>query len=586
MRAAIIPAIVLATTMWTCTPAHAATYRVGNGTGCTHATIQAAINAAVATAADDEIRISGNWTSQALTINAAQGAITLAGGYPGCTFATPVAGARSALTGNNASSVLRINASSAVSLRSLDIQGGRSSDNGGGIRYTATAAATFVLEDSFVRNNNADNAGGGLSIENGNAQLAAEHVQVDFRGDSSVVDNTALGGNGMGGGIHCARASVRMAGSTHVSRNRARKFGGGINADDCKVAIGSRGAAGAVLWANEVEDVGGGAYAIGGQASIDIYTSDPLQPARVVGNRGYLGAALAANAGATVRLFDANIQQNFGRSSVIWVNSFASAGATATRFLMQGGVAGAPSAAVACDDPESCNRLVGNSADATGSGAVLWVGADGVGQVPASATLRGTRIEGNAAYWTMYLREAALDLDGALVVRNTASNVLVRSSAGRIVATASTIAGNTIGAALPVILAPGNCDGTLAGTRIERSIVWQPGRALAEFDADYPIQPDCFRHLMAADFNALQASPDRVVADPRFVDAAVSDYRLAPGSPALDFAPPSASDATRDRGPRVVDLADAPDRFGVQDLGAYERVTDRIFSSGFECESC
>ncbi|MBP6329968.1 MAG: hypothetical protein KA357_09135, partial [Dokdonella sp.] len=45
-------------------PAAAALYRVGSGAGCTHATIQAAVNAAVASVEADEIRIS---QSQAYT---------------------------------------------------------------------------------------------------------------------------------------------------------------------------------------------------------------------------------------------------------------------------------------------------------------------------------------------------------------------------------------------------------------------------------------------------------------------------------------------------------------------------------------
>ena len=46
-------------------PVLGATYRVGSGAGCTHATIQAAIDTAVATAADDEIRISTtSWTGR------------------------------------------------------------------------------------------------------------------------------------------------------------------------------------------------------------------------------------------------------------------------------------------------------------------------------------------------------------------------------------------------------------------------------------------------------------------------------------------------------------------------------------------
>ncbi|MBN8482209.1 MAG: hypothetical protein J0L88_11535 [Xanthomonadales bacterium] len=585
MRSFIPSAIAAVATALLAQTAFAATYRVGSGAGCTHTTIQAAITDAVATAADDEIRVSNtSWTGQALAINAAQGAVTLRGGYPNCTFSTPVAGARTLLSGNNADPVLRINASPSVTLRSLDLQGGRSSDNGGGIRYTTSAAATLVLEDTWVRNNNAVAAGGGLSIENANAQLAPDQVRVDLRGASSVLGNMASGGNGIGGGIHCVRASVAIAGSTHVSQNQARKFGGGINADDCKVTIGSTGVAGAVLWANEVEDIGGGAYARGRLASIDIHAIDALQPARVLGNRGYAGAALAANAGAVMRLFDVNVEQNIGVSDAIWVNSYGPGDTTATRFLMQGGIDGAPSAAVPCAEPEACNRFIGNSVDAD-TGSVIRVRSDAFGQDAALASLRGTRIEGNAGRRLLDVRDAMIDLDGALVVGNT-SGSLAYSSLGRLTLRASTIAGNALATGSDILYGPGSCADAQPGTRIERSIVWQPGHRLADFDVDFPVEPDCFRQVIAADFGLLAASPERVVADPQFVDPGAGDYRPAPGSLALDFAPASAADATRDRTPRVLDLADAPNRFGPQDLGAYERITDRIFADGFECESC
>ena len=56
-------------------PAAADTYWVGSGAGCTHATIQAAVNAAVASVEADEIRISQSqaYTQQQILIDQAQG---------------------------------------------------------------------------------------------------------------------------------------------------------------------------------------------------------------------------------------------------------------------------------------------------------------------------------------------------------------------------------------------------------------------------------------------------------------------------------------------------------------------------------
>lgn len=575
----ILLPIAFAAMAWSSSPVHAATYRVGSGAGCTHATIQAAINAAVATAADDEIRISGNWGGQALSINAAEGAITLAGGYSGCTVATPVAGARSVLTGNNISPVLRINASNAVSLRSLEIQGGRSTDNGGGIRYTATAAATFVLEDSFVRNNNAV-AGGGLSIENSNPLIPPDHVRVQIRGVSGVVDNTASGsGISHGGGIHCVRAAVDLSGWSRVSQNRANAHGGGVFADNCKIAIGSRGFLGAVLWENQAGGFGGGLLARGALANVDIYTVDATQPARVVGNTAWHGGGLAFESGASGRLFDVNVEQNTATSIAGGV--LVDASESTSKVLLQGGVDGAPAGATACDDPEACNRIVGNRSSASGWGAALDIRGNADQPLAAQAVLRGTRLEGNVGGVLISVWDGLLALDGVLMVGNTVSSRII-SGIARIDIVASTIAGNALPSGAGVMYVRGDCASAEGGTRVERSIVFQPGHAVASFDKEYSVQPECFRHLMASDFGALPASAERVVNDPVLLDPPNGDYRPAPGSPALDFAPAHVGDATRNRSPRVIDLADAANRFGTQDLGAYERITDVIFRGSFD----
>ena len=55
-------------------PAESAVYAVGPGPGCTHATIQAAIDAANANPGDDFVRVphSQVWNEQALVIDTAQ----------------------------------------------------------------------------------------------------------------------------------------------------------------------------------------------------------------------------------------------------------------------------------------------------------------------------------------------------------------------------------------------------------------------------------------------------------------------------------------------------------------------------------
>ena len=70
--------------------AQAAIYTVGNGAGCTHGTIQSAINAANNSAGADTVRLTHSLTyePEANTINTAQ-ELTVEGGYATCTQASP-----------------------------------------------------------------------------------------------------------------------------------------------------------------------------------------------------------------------------------------------------------------------------------------------------------------------------------------------------------------------------------------------------------------------------------------------------------------------------------------------------------------
>lgn len=580
----LAPAFVAAT--FCAAPTHAAIYRVGSGAGCTHSTIQSAIDAAVASAADDEIHLGASaYPDQALQILGAEGRLALIGGYADCAAAEPTGGARTMLGGTSTQSVVRISASADVRLWHLDIQAGHATDFGGGVRFTTVTAASLDLLDTLVRNNEA-RAGGGIAIENGNPDVTAEQVRLSLRGDSNVLGNVARNEGGTtfgGGGIHCTRASVQIADSSHVSQNRTETHGGGIHADDCRIEIGSRGIGGAVLWANHASANGGGLFARGPLATIDIYTVDPTQPARVVGNSAYYGSALQLRDGANARLFDVNIEANTGSvRGVVYVDTVADAPAPESIFVMRGGIDGAPAGAVACAEPEACNRIAGNTAP-YGWVSVIDLRGRSAQAGSATAFLLGTRIEGNTgADQMLRIAPGILVAEGMLVVGNTA-DALIGEAEGTLTIADSTITGNTFRPGTAVVQARGDCDeGTDGGTRIERSIIWQPGLSLIAADPGHPLQTDCFTHLVGNDFGALPAAGDRIVADPWFVDPGTGNYHLSPASPALDFAPADEYGTTRDRGPRVFDLPGSPNRFGPQDLGAYERVLDAIFDSGFE----
>jgi hypothetical protein len=567
------------------TPAAAAVYRVGSGPGCTHASIQAAIGAAAASAASDEIRLSATlaYSQQALLVDGAQGALVLAGGYATCADDAPVAGARTLVDGDGNLPVLRINATRTVSLQSLDIGGGGTTGRGGGIYATGSGGAVLALSDTLVRGNQAY-AGGGIAVLNSDAQADPETMQLLLFGNSAVSGNSAVAG----GGVQCIGATVHLFDNAHVSLNTASDYGGGVYALDCRVEIGSRGIGGAVLWANSAGGDGGALYLYGSRSDADFYTIDAQVPARIVGNSASRGGAIAIAREARMRMFDARIESNTAsaQAGAVFVSSETGASAD-TRFTMRGAPDGAVAAAVRCADPESCNRVDGNQAldgSVRRPGAAIVVAA-GAGH-SAHAMFHGTRFDGNIG--ESLTRHAGdhgqIAFNGALLVENDASGALLDApgAANSLALVATTIARNAIGSGHGVIAGAGYCDPNddVRGTYVHLGIVWQPGHVLIA-SPDAP-QPFCFQHLLGNDFGDLPPTAERIVSDPLFRNAAVGDYRLSLGSIAIDFAPATAQTATRDGGPRVFDFVTMQDRFGAQDLGAYELAPDLIFADGFE----
>ena len=567
------------------TPVAAAVYRVGSGAGCTHASIQAAIDAAEASTAADEILISGaSYANQTLAIDNARGTLTLIGGYASCQSAMPTPGSRTVVSGSGAQTTLTVLASPYVALLHLDVQNGRSTTLGGGIRARG-GGGVLRLYNTLVRGNQADR-GGGIAIENTGGAAMPEQLELLLEGDSRVLSNAA---STSGGGINCRRASVTLRDTSHIGLNTTDFYGGGIYAEDCRIRIGSRGLNGAVLWSNTATSKGGGLYVLGTAARADIYTADPLVPARVVGNGAGNGAGIAVLAGASVTLHDAVIAGN---------TSTRGGGAVSmegdqdpnhdTHFAMQAWSAGAPSGSIACADAQACNLVRDNRATSEGgmpqSGVAIQMRS---GQGRAQAQFRGTRLDRNDG-GTLAAQEedrTELVLDGALVVGNRVRTAVfgARSieSPRALAIRASTIADNNLDDGGFVIIGVSTCAdiGGYIGTHVYRSIIREEGHALIPGAAP---QSSCFMHLLGNDFGALPAAPERVIADPAFVDAVNGDYRVSSASPALDFAPADATDATRDGGARVFDLAYRTDLFGPQDLGAYEYASDRLFTDGFD----
>lgn len=573
--------------------AQAAIYRVGSDAACTHATIQQAIDSASLASGADEIRIRTDiYPDTALLIGNEPDALRLIGGFSTCADAAPAADALSTLQGAPGHAVATIQASPAVTLERLLLTDADTGYDGGGIYFSATAGQ-LTLVDTVAAGNSA-NSGSGIFVANSDGAADPSALRVVLRGRSGLYGNMAANG---GGGVYCIRATLRVEDRSEISNNTALEGnGGGIAAHDCRVEAGSRGNANVALYFNRAPSGRGGALFLDGQAaSAAIYPIDAGAPTRLQLNRARQGGAIAASGGARVDAYQSWIAQNVAtvEGGAIWLADGGAAGVD-TRFAMHDSLDGAPPGAVACALDEDCNRMQANLAldgiGNPGSGAALFVSATHPGgpSGKAHARLTGTRIDGSTG--NSLVAQTSADghivLDGALIVDNViAGQLLISTSASSSLdVVATTIAGNTLGSGWTVLFAPIACsvDSEARGTRLERSIVWQPGHALLTTFGGAP-QSDCYRHLVGNDFSGLGVSAERVIEDPEFLFPTMGDYHLGPYSPALDFAPAHPADATRDGGPRVFDIAGYGNRFGPQDLGAYEYAPDDLlFADGFD----
>lgn len=575
-------------------PVSAAIYTVGSGAGCTHGSLQAAIDAADAAGSTsaDEIRLSGGpYAGQALTMHvvAAHGAVSLVGGYATCTRATPAPGARTVIGGRSSGTdpVLRISDTADATLRNLEI---RDAAGGGGLVVETNAAGSagsiVELVDTLVVHNGSV-SGGGILVANYNPSTPQDRLQLRLSGNSEVAYNI---GRARGGGIDCDHATIVVQDAASVHENLAGDAGfvgshdgGGIHADDCRLDMTSSDPY--LLYRNSIASGGrgGGLYLTGAQGSADFYPVSTGMLTFVRENRATDGGGIAVAGGAQVRMFGGGgLLDNTADASggAVWMAPGTSAGVD-TRFLAQSTLEGAPEGAVGCPSPELCGMIRGNRAVSTsgaaGPGAVLAVEAGSGGT--AHAKFRGVRIDHNDGYCmtTQGAARSQVVFDGSLIIENQVSGgfgaFAVSTSDGALVLSASTVANNVmVTAGATVFGTPTTCDpgDDEVGIHLRRSVIWQPGHSLLLTLFDPP-QATCFEDLLANDFGWLGAASDRIVADPAFENAAASNYRLSATSPALDFAPAHAGDATLDDGARVIDLPAVTNLFGPQDLGAFER---------------
>lgn len=565
----------------------AAIFTVGSPSGpgqpCTHGTIQSAISAANSSPGADTIRLTRSLTYQpeANTINTAQ-ELTIEGGYATCTSAADTTNTVVSGTGGAPAPVFTITAPTGawIRLRRLTISGGdvAGAGTGGGIRFVGDGV--LEIQDSSISNNIAGN-GGGIYAEG-----TGSNAELVIGADVTIGNNTARYDGG-GVLIHQVEMSMVDNGNSSILNNRAQGlsgdtgYGGGLYVYARNLSsyayIGGGAPIFGAIYGNHARY--GGGVAVGGmsgnnsskKAELHLFTTNAGYPALIKNND-------ASVSGGGIHLRSGNNGDITARAQ-LWnaslVGNSAPDGAAVMVDGSQGGffsVNAGPlrDGAIPCAAGAYCGRIEGNFTTNITSGAVIRSTVAGDIELGASFTLanapqsRGILIRDNHGQHLLNASGSGISgLGNALVEGNEASQSLIAKTNGSLILTDSTFAGNTIGSS--AVLSTTN-----AGLGLKYSILWQPGRTTLSRSGS-GTQLTEYSYVSEAASLGAASVPTVTTGDPRFVDPAHGDYTLRAGSGAVDYAVGNnrvfdALGQLRDR-----NLPVKVKRFGVRDLGAFER---------------
>jgi hypothetical protein len=549
-----------------------------SGGGCTHGTIQAALDDAAIRPGFDVVRITRTqpYTAQQLIINTAHD-LDVDGGYATCASSTPD-GTKTVISGAGgaAASVFTITGTrpGLIQMHQLRVTGGdrplTGITHGGGINFVGSGELRLI--ESAIDGNTAQFGGG-----------------VRFDGDA--------GGGGR----------LVIGHDTLINGNQAER-GGGIDLDEASLTMDEPGSS--IVFNQAV--VGGGlfAYAADNGNDVRVHSSGYAGFGAIDSNEANVGGAvsLRAHHGASQRN---NLNFTLGSGARIANNvAFERAGAINTDvynsttgegrldIAINGGVIEsnvAPAAAAIYLDHEDdfLGLAEGARLFMRNAGLIDNVSADGSNAPTAGpiiiatdeSTVEMTRVRATGNRGGPIVRAGEpryLQFDDSLFADNTViGSVLSLDNQGvnQAYLRQVTIAGNTI--------TPGGGESaaiaTTARIELNNSIIWQPGHV--SMQGPLPLADD----VLASEVQSLGTSDTLVVAPPRFVDPEHGDYRPQAASPAVDFS--GRFDATLskdiDGRPRGVDLTRVTDVSGPADLGAFElqELGNLVLNPGFQIDT-
>ncbi len=554
-------------------------FAVGTGPGCTHATIQSALDAA---AGDGLVRSlikitrTLNYTQQALRINDRE-FVELRGGYARCVDALPSASyTRIDGSGGALQTVIAVvgDYPSTVRLAGLEVVGGDAESHEYGGAIYARHGGPLVIAASSIHDNRAG-FGGGIAIDGRGTELA-------LRDDVLIFGNTA---QLEGGGAFCRDGSVYLnARGTGFFSNQAMGEGGGLRLLRCNAELASNGPLDAGILHGNTASEGGGLSVL--NSTVKVYSLLGSAPNRIGYNyASNNGGGFALRNSASITLWDTLIE---GNSAVNggggWVYSSTASDPSVRLRSARNRDAQTPISAVACAAGINCNRATGNVARGSGSspgeGAVLsfdWSSPWGC-NFPFScfwpegftgvADILDAQIDRNSGNSLIHYRQHYdhYGIAQSLIFGNNVGDALIKTGDDDKVRIAqTTITGNSIGGA--VVRAP-HLD-------LRCAIVNQAGlirQGSGTIDAQFVLVPSTA---------SLPTNTSVFQGVPRFVSPASDNFRLFAGEARIDPIPSPGIDIASGCGVfqrqndldgqlRPVDNPASPNQFGTLDLGPYE----------------
>lgn len=548
---------------------------VGSDSSCNYTNVQDAIDA-VATGSSNDTTIhiakNQNYTSQHLVVH--NRSLTLRGGYSSCSDYIP--SGNTVLDGSNGStsvgSVVAISADGGypviVELRNLTLSHGGppplGAIKGGGVSVSGDVELDLF---STIISNNRASVGGGIYVD------GTPDTVVLLGTGSAILNNTAtaLGSDGLGGGIYCendARLDIfqgLISGNVAQADGTPGSMGGGMYLDGCSALVATIGSNAGIRL--NIADFGGGIYAFHGKVNFE--GNDTGSVPLIANVAGYDGGGMYLFE-SLAQLDGANVEGNLA--------GFSSASGSGGAFVLDSSYLAMDSASCT-----ACSTLKNNDAGVSGSGSAVAGYTNGSDFI--QATIQNTVISGNGSANSGFVLSMAgpthangLILNNNLITDNKGTSLasIIGSSSGLVRVVSSTIAGNDFSGVVFYN------SGTTPPMNLSNSIVYEtPNKNTVATNSG--VTTKC---VMTNSGSGLASAPTVSVDDPKFIDAANGNYHLQADSPAIDFCTyvQYVQGNDLDGNARGQDAPQVPDRSAgaLFDLGAYEWADDAIFTNGFE----